>query len=92
VCFWGEKLVRKWAPARGNLIFRALLLFLMTKTSFKVQTFFLEIPEISYVTLNFKPFESFNLIHWHNLNSLEGIYAKENGFLSLNLIILSFVS
>jgi hypothetical protein len=45
------------------------------------------------MTLNFRPFEGFNQFFWQNLNnldSLEGIYATGNGFLSFNVIILTF--
>ena len=55
---------------------------------------FPEIQEISKITLNFRPFEGFSSFFWQNLNnlrSLEGIYATENGFLSFNVIILTFL-
>ncbi len=41
---------------------------------------FSEIPEVSGITLNFRPLEGFNPVFWHNLNNLyikKGIYAKE---------------
>jgi hypothetical protein len=43
--------------------------------------------------LNLRPLEGFNPFFWqnfNNLNSLEEIYATENGFLSFNVILLTF--
>ncbi len=54
---------------------------------------FPEIKEISKITLNFRPLKVLVRFFWQNLNnlrSLEGIYPTENGFLSFNVIILTF--
>jgi hypothetical protein len=42
-----------------------------------------------------RPLKVINQVFWHRLNELnilEGIYIKENGFLFLNVIILNFIS
>ncbi len=60
----------------------------------KKQTFFRNSGK-SKITLNFRPFEGFNQFFWQKLNNLdilEGIYPKENRFLSCNVIISIFLS
>jgi hypothetical protein len=57
--------------------------------------FFSEIQNLFKKTLNFRPLEDFCEVFWYNfnnLNILEEIYSKDNGFLSFNVIILTVVS